>query len=464
MRLARRRRRSLYYETPRRMEMERSMKPARQTSRVSGTGENTTSNLEALIGVLQAPKVDLPMFKGDPMQYHIFMRAFDDNVERVISDPSSKLARLVQLCTGEAGRVIQGCTLMRPERGYVRARQLLKDRYGDEFVIAELWGQRLLNTSNRMPLREFADELRAGYESLDALDALDELQTQGNLSEIIKKLPAYLQNKWRDVVRRLKIRECRRPDLQDVVYVEEAAAVASDPVYGNQGQKSERNPASTRAAYATSTCSPCPICEKEGHETLSCEKFIALQPENRLQTAIRLKLCFVCLKGGHITRDCTSKMRCKTEDCGRMHAANWSKLREQGRRRRERVTSDCNKEAPVEEPSATGSVYHAQGREDTPRDTSSAQETKIALPLVPIRVYSPESKRSHSTYALLDTGSNVTLCHERLLRTLGLQGRAETMSLTTLDKKHNRTPTRVVSLDVTDPDGEGRLHLGQVYA
>ena len=120
-------------------------------------------------------------------------------------------------------------------------------------MIAELWGQRLLNTSTRMSLREFVDELRAGYEFLDALDALGELQTQGNLSEIIKKLPAHLQNKWRDVVRRLKVSECRRPDLQDVVeYVEEVAAVASDPVHGNQGPKSVRNPASTRAAYATS--------------------------------------------------------------------------------------------------------------------------------------------------------------------------------------------------------------------
>ena len=214
--------------------MERRLGPVRETSRTSGTEESVANNLEALIGVLQSPKVDLPTFKGDPMQYHIFMRAFDDNVERVISDPSSKLARLMQLCAGEAARVIQGCTLMRPERGYVRARQLLKDRFGDEFLIAELWGQRLLSTSNRMPLREFADELRAGYESLDALGALDELQTQGNLSEIIRKLPGYLQNKWREEVRRLKVYEHRRPDLRDVVeYVEEAATVASDPVYGN---------------------------------------------------------------------------------------------------------------------------------------------------------------------------------------------------------------------------------------
>ena len=131
-------------------------------------------------------------------------------------------------------------------------------------------------------------------------------------------------------MRRLKVQEYRRPDMRDVVeYVEEAAAVASDPVYGNQ--KSEKNPVSARVAYVTSNSLSCLVCEKEGHEVLNCEKFVALKPEDRLQMAILLRLCFVCLKGGHITRDCTSKMRCKAEDCGRMHAtvlhaANWSKI------------------------------------------------------------------------------------------------------------------------------------------
>ena len=230
------------------------------------------------------------------------MRAFDNKVERVISDPSSKLARLVQLCTGEAARVIQGCMLMHPERGYARARQLLKDRFGDEFVITELWGQCLLSVGARVPLPEFADELRACYKSLFALDALEELQPQSNLLEIIKKLPTYLQNKWRDMVGRLKTQEHRRLDLQDVVeYVEEAAAVASDPVYGNQGLKSEKNPPPTRSAYATSASSSCPVCERGGHEASSCERFATLQPRGSFQTDIRLKLCFMCLRGGHIT-------------------------------------------------------------------------------------------------------------------------------------------------------------------
>ena len=209
--------------------------------------------------------------------------------------------------------------------------------------------------------------------------------------------------------------------------MEEAAAVASDPVYGNQSLKSKKNRPSTKAAYATSTSSSCPVCEREGHDVLSCERFATLQPEDRLQTAIQLKLCFVCLRGGHITRDCTSKTRCKAGDCGRMHstmlhAANWSKLQEQGRRRREQTAGSRNRETSAKEPLTTGSVYHAQGREDRLRDVSPSRGTRIALPLIPICVYSPQSKRSHLTYALLDNGSNVTLCNERLLPILDLQG------------------------------------------
>ena len=64
--------------------------------------------------------------------------------------------------------------------------------------------------------------------------------------------------------------------------------------------------------YATSTSLFCPVCEREGHEVLSCERFATLQPEDCLQTAIRLKLCFVCLRGGHITSPPRQGVRQKT--------------------------------------------------------------------------------------------------------------------------------------------------------
>ena len=107
-------------------------------------------------------------------------------------------------------------------------------------------------------------------------------------------------------------------------------------------------------------------------------------------------------------------------------------VREQGRRREQAISH--NKET-----STTGHIYHAQGKKDHLRDASPSQGTRIALPLILVRSYSPVSKRSHLTYALLDNGSNVALYHEWLLQMLNLQGPAATMNLTTLDKTHTHT-------------------------
>ena len=66
----------------------------------------------------------IPTFSSDPMSYKHFIRAFKDNVERVISDDASRLARLAQQCEGKAAHVIECCMLMPPELGYPRAREL----------------------------------------------------------------------------------------------------------------------------------------------------------------------------------------------------------------------------------------------------------------------------------------------------------------------------------------------------
>ena len=92
---------------------------------------------------MQAPKVELLEFNGDPMAYHAFIRSFKENVEKVLVDDGTRLAQLVQLCKGEAGRAIKCCNLMDPVQGYAKARRLLKQRFGDKHTITELWIKRL---------------------------------------------------------------------------------------------------------------------------------------------------------------------------------------------------------------------------------------------------------------------------------------------------------------------------------
>ena len=68
-----------------------------------------------LVGVLQAPKVKLPKFPGNPLKYAQFIRAFEEGVERVVLNDAARLTRLASLCEGEEARAIDCCLLMPPE-------------------------------------------------------------------------------------------------------------------------------------------------------------------------------------------------------------------------------------------------------------------------------------------------------------------------------------------------------------
>ena len=128
--------------------------------------QNPDNSLEALyrqqavmMGALQSPKIELLDFTGDPMQYHAFIRSFEENVEKMLSDDGARLARLIHLCKGEAGRAIRCYSLMDPEQGYARARRLLEQRFGDKHTITELWIKKLNDGGPRVNLQEYADEL-----------------------------------------------------------------------------------------------------------------------------------------------------------------------------------------------------------------------------------------------------------------------------------------------------------------
>ena len=174
----------------------RGRSPSSQASGSRATEDHLKSlylQQARLMGVLQAPKVSMPKFEGDPMGYFPFIRAFEENVDKLLDDDGSKLARLTQLCTGKAARAIQCCSMLPPAQGYKKARQLLRTRFGDPFTITELWVERLTEGTPRTNLQEYADDLQNCLECLNALGATGELQSQASLAALIRKLPSHLQ-------------------------------------------------------------------------------------------------------------------------------------------------------------------------------------------------------------------------------------------------------------------------------
>ena len=61
---------------------------------------------------------------------------------------------------------------------------------------------------------------------------------------------------------------------------------------------------------------------------------------------------------------------------------------------------------------------------------TGAGETPVCLGIIPVKVRGKGGGKVIETYALLNNGSEVTLCHERLVKELGLDGQRFEFTLT----------------------------------
>ena len=188
--------------------------------------------------MIHLPRAELMTFDGDPLQYWVFMGAFENAVEKNAIDSASKLLRLLQYCTGKANPVIQCCLTMEPDEGYAKAQQLLKQRFGSSYVIAEAWIKKVTQGSSMRPndregLQDFSDYLQNCRASLQTTGHVQELNSQSTLVKIIARLPAYLQNRWKKQAMQIRRQHDRSPNINDIArFVQDAAEEANDPVYG----------------------------------------------------------------------------------------------------------------------------------------------------------------------------------------------------------------------------------------
>lgn len=422
---------------------------------------------QRLLEALNLPKAELVTFDGDPIQFWVFMRSFENNVAHTSLDDNAKFTRLLHYCKGKARAVIQCCSVMEPKEGYKRALQLLKERFGNSHVIAESWlkkvtqGPSILG-SDKQSLREFADNLKGCGETLKAMGHEGEISTQSALVAIVERLPVYLKNRWVRLVREIRKNKGRSPQIGDLIsFVDDAAEEATDPVYGNltrgdikshKGSDHKGRPVSfkrpTKANYSVSANEgqtlKCPMCEGN-HLLFGCEVFKAAGPEERFKFVRNAKLCFNCLKPGHLSSSCTLNRRCTVEGCGRKHTKFLH-------------LSKKSNNFKVEEPN----VQVESQATDASCSAIGAGVCRTALPILPVKVRVPGKRGVVMTYVLLDNGSTSTFCTEQLAKQLGAKGPIEQLSLNTLDSRAKPTETSVVSLEVISIDSGSVLELNNV--
>lgn len=140
---------------------------------------------------------------------------------------------------------------MEPAKGYMKAKEMLKRFFGDDYKIAEAYMNAALEWQTIKPedgaaLQSFALFLTSCSNTMTDVSSMEELNLASNIRALANKLPYKLKEAWRRYACDLQDRINRRAKFNDFVdFVNQEVKYVLHPLYGNI----KDNPASAKELH-----------------------------------------------------------------------------------------------------------------------------------------------------------------------------------------------------------------------
>ncbi|KAL0177328.1 hypothetical protein M9458_026222, partial [Cirrhinus mrigala] len=442
------------------------------------------------------PPQNVPVFKGDPIEYRLFVRAFEHSIESKTENSKDRLYYLEQHTIGPPNDLVRSCFHMDPEQGYPEAKRLLKERFGDKYKISMAYLDKALNwpiikTEDSKALESYALFLTSCSNAMADLEYLDEMENAANMRTIIAKLPYRLRERFRSVAIDIQKRHDRRTKFKDVVeFITMLAEMASHPVFGEipgqtrrqtdiktertsgkknittlatevKAQKVERavwdgnkKTQEKRINVDKAFNKPCIFCQGD-HTMEQCKKLQKMLHKEKLEFLKGKGLCFSCLTAGHMSKACEEKKSCQI--CSATHPT----LLHIKQKPKDSTKEEVSKEEPRDESPKVVSGFVDAG--DTSSQTGAGGTDSI-LAIVPVRVKAKKGNKVLTCYAFLDPGSNASFCTNKLANDLHLQGKNVNILLTTMGEQKAVSCKAVPDLEVSSLEGDDFIELTEVFA
>lgn len=141
---------------------------------------------------LTLPSSEVQVFDGDPAIYYNFVRLFTNLIEAKTNDSKMRLHYLVQYTRGAVHDLMKSCLAMEPDRGYIEARRLLKERYGQGYKITTALVERLMNgppikSEDCNALQKLSIALTNCENILQDVGYLNKVDNPGSLQKIVRR-------------------------------------------------------------------------------------------------------------------------------------------------------------------------------------------------------------------------------------------------------------------------------------
>ena len=394
------------------------------------SGVNSVNASSGLPLNTKLPKLELQTFSGNPIEWFSFWDSFNAaiNSNKGLSD-IDKFNYLKSLLSETAADTISGLSLT--SSNYAKALELLEGRFGNNQVIISTHMELLMNiesvksASDVRKLRFFHDKIESHIRSLESVGITPESYGSFVTPVIMNKLPEEVRI---IVSRKLSGDSWKLPEIMEALRQElllrERCAFMTVEKTTTQVQQPAAKPAPPKQAPKASTAalhtesqpniqqsSPntgpwCTFC-KGTHHSAKCSTVTDVKERKKI---IRQKgKCFLCLRSGHLLRNCTSTIKCYK--CHGVHH-----------------TSICGGQArqgnpPVEstQPSATMHISNskncillqtARANVSSPSDPSYATAARL--------IFDSCSQRSYITHQLKETLNLPVIGNETLsIKTFG---------------------------------------------
>ncbi|XP_046346812.2 uncharacterized protein LOC124127462 [Haliotis rufescens] len=450
-------------------------------------GMSTTSDsaIATVIRQLRKPVTDLMVFSGNPLEYRKFMRQFKTKILVNTDDFDERLNYLEQFTSGEVCNIVSSYGYLDAEQGYPAAIKELQQRYGNEDVIVNAFIQKALEwpyirADNSKALDEYAVFLSECENTVKS----NILDNTDNIRRLITKLPYHYQEGFRNRIQSIRAsgKSVKFSDL--VEFVRKESWKANDPMFGKdalQDKDKHGNPSRatlktrnqlsrTKLTLATEVNTPqtsqvprspaspqpqtskkqtgqpppadrkCLCCESNQHFVSECEKFTALSYDEIVNFIRSKRLCFRCLRKGHLSKDCRSNITCTK--CQRRHNALLHREEAQVIQHDTIQTSSCLS-------SAMGVGLETDGT--------------CTMVIMPVKVLMKGGLRAIETYAFLDPGSSASFCTESLMRQLGASGKPMKLNIDSMGKPRTINTYAVSGMQVCNLTMENHVALPKMF-
>ena len=421
------------------------------------------------------PQREMTIFDGDPLHYISFIRTFEHCVESKASTYHDCLYYLEQYTKGQPRALVRSCLHMASQQGYEKAKELLKEHFGNEYIIAaaymdKAFGWPAIKGEDLKALQEFALFLRGCCNAMVEIQYMEEMNTPSHMRQIMLKWPYKLRERWRTKACAIQEQQHCRATFPDMVsFLESQVKVLSHPLFGdisdtrasaslqsrpsprshvressfattiaatNHTELTRQDTANQSVASKDLSSELCLYCG-ELHLLLRCSELNKISQKEKIEFLKTKGICFGCLKPGHINKQCRGRLVC--DECHLnhptiLHVHNQDKL-------------------PVSSALVSLQTYGCTG----------AGDQDCTLSIVPVQLKSKRGDKVVQTYAFLDPGSTATFCTNRLVRKLNLQGTHTNILLRTLGQESVVNSQILTGLEVSKLDSNEFVDLPETF-